>query len=254
MQPRPDHKKFRHAPPRRSYPALLGSAALVVVAAATAALLNQTQGPADAHDSAAAALARAAVVAGNGPAKEAPPSQAPTAAASNAPAQKVVDYDFQFQPNYYYCGPASTRIALTSNGVNLSQDEIARKLGTTVSGTDSANDTTRALNSVLGKDVYQTRTIPGQKATDAEAGQLRQDVVRALSGGRAIVANIVGGARDAGGVWHEFPGGHYVTIVGYRDHGGTVQIADPSGMFGPRTYWMSTGAMANWVAARGYSA
>ncbi|UWP79578.1 C39 family peptidase [Dactylosporangium fulvum] len=232
----------------------MGSAALVAAAAATAALLNQTQGPANAHDSAVAALAQAAIVAGDGAAKEAPSSPAPPAAASNAPAEKVVDYDFQFQPNYYYCGPASTRIVLTSNGVTMSQDEIARKLGTTVNGTDSANDTTRALNSVLGKDVYQTRMIPGQKATAAEAEQLQQDVVRALGSGRAVVANIVGGARDAVGVWHEFPGGHYITIVGYRDNGRTVQIADPSGMFGPRTYWMPTGTMANWVAARGYSA
>ncbi len=28
----------------------------------------------------------------------------------------------------------------------------------------------------------------------------------------------------------------------------TVQIADSSGLFGPGTYWMSTIAMANWIA------
>jgi hypothetical protein len=78
--------------------------------------------------------------------------------------------------------------------------------------------------------------------------------VRAISTGNVIVANIAGGTTDVAGVWHEFPGGHYITIVGYRDDGRTVQIADPSGMFGPSTYWVSTSKMTNWMASHGYSA
>ncbi|MER7008317.1 C39 family peptidase [Dactylosporangium sp. NPDC000555] len=237
----------------RLYPAVLGSAALLVAAVTTAVVFNQTETPAGAHDTAVAAMG--AADGNNRPAiGAAPANPEPTSPAPEAPAEKVLQYDFQFQPNYYYCGPASTRIVLTADGVNMSQDEIARRLGTTTSGTNSAADTTRVLNSVLGKDVYQTRWIPGQRATAEEATRVQEDVVRAISGDRAIVANIVGGATDAVGVWHEFSGGHFIAIVGYRDNGRAVQVADPSGMFGPKTYWMATSNMAHWMAARGYSA
>ncbi|MFG2041887.1 C39 family peptidase [Dactylosporangium sp. NPDC048998] len=251
------HRSIRpllnRATSHRLYPAMLGSAAAIVAAVTTGVLFNQTEAPAGAHDTAVVAMG--AADGNNRPVLDAAPaSPAPVSAAPEAPAEKVLQYDFQFQPNYYYCGPASTRIALTSDGVTLSQDEIARQLGTTTSGTNSAAETTRVLNNALGKDVYQTRWIPGQKATPEEAARVQDDVVRAISGDRAIVANIVGGATDAVGVYHEFSGGHFISIVGYRDNGRAVQVADPSGMFGPRTYWMATSNMANWIAARGYSA
>lgn len=236
---------------RRPHLTLTGSALLIAAAVATGALFNEAGAPAArAHD---AAVAGAAGVARNAAAELAtvPQSAAPAPA---PPAEKEVHFDFQFQPNYYYCGPASTRIALSSSGIALSQDEIARRLGTTENGTNSAAETTRVLNGALGKDVYQTHWIPGQRATAAETQQLQHDVVTAISGDRALVANIVGGATDAVGVYHEFSGGHFISLVGYRDNGAAVEVADPSGMYGPRTYWMATTAMANWVAARGYSA
>ncbi|MEV6927792.1 C39 family peptidase [Dactylosporangium sp. NPDC051485] len=233
---------------RRPVPALIGSAAMLAATVTTAAVLHQTSEPADAHTAKAAAPALATAAPGK-PAD--PPAPDPLL---TSPEAHSVDYDFQFQPNYYYCGPASTRMALTSSGVALSQGDLAARLGTTVNGTNSAADVTRAMNGVLGKDEYRTRWIPGQQATGAQAEQLQRDAVAAMSSGRAVVANIVGGATDESGVYHEFSGGHYITLVGYRDRGRAVQVADPSGMFGSRTYWMSTWNMANWIAARGYSA
>jgi hypothetical protein len=233
----------------RYRPAVLAAASVAAAAALTAALLGPTRAPAQPG----AAAVAAAVLPPAAPANPAPPANAAPAAPA-APAEKILPFDFQFQPNFYYCGPASTRMALTSHGVAMGQDEIARRLGTTTSGTNSAAETTRVLNGVLGQEVYQTRWLPGQRATAEEATRLQQDVVRAVAGNRAIVANIVGAAVDTAGVQHDFPGGHFVTIVGYRDGGRSVQVADPSGLFGPRTYWMATGAMADWLAARGYSA
>lgn len=174
------------------------------------------------------------------------------AAAPKPPAAKNLRYDFQYQPNFYYCGPASTRIALTAQGHTIDQDELARRLNTTVRGTDSSYDIARVLNEVIGKDAYRVREIPGPAATPAEMDRLQADVVDALSNGRVIVANIVGGATDNTGYWRSFPGGHYVTIVGYADEGRQVQVADPSGV-GPSTYWLSTINMANWMASRGYA-
>jgi hypothetical protein len=170
------------------------------------------------------------------------------------PADKQLSFDFQFQPTFFFCAPAATHMALSAHGANRSQDELANLLGTTTYGTPSAFDTTRALNEVLGKHVYKTREIRGQQATPAEMDRLQADVVRAVGNGYAVVGNIIGGATDAAGVWHDFPTGHYIAIVGYRDDGRAVQVADSSGLFGPGTYWMSTIGMANWIATRGYSA
>ena len=171
-----------------------------------------------------------------------------------APTAKEVDYQYERQPNFYYCGPASTRIALTANGHALSQDEVAAKLGTTTNGTDSAHDVTRVLNDVTGEGSYETVSIPGEKATQQQKDKLRADIVDALRNGDAVVANIIGTATDVDGNEHSYPGGHYLTVVGYRDDGRTVKIADPYETRGDGTYWMSTDVLADWIASRGYSA
>ena len=84
--------------------------------------------------------------------------------------------------------------------------------------------------------------------------RLQADAVHAISNGYAVVANIIGGATDSAGVWHDFSGGHYIAIVGYSDDGRSLKVADSSGMYGSSTYWMSTINMANWIGTRGYSA
>ncbi|MGC9665806.1 C39 family peptidase [Planosporangium sp. 12N6] len=181
------------------------------------------------------------------------PSAAPTATPAPAPpVAKELDYQYQSQPNYYYCGPASTRIVLTVRGKTPSQDEVARLLGTDTGGTDSAVDTTRVLNSVLGTDFYQTRSIPGPAATPAQMDQLQADVVHAVSNGYGVVANVVGSATDTNGNWHSYGGGHYVAIVGYNDEGRAVKIADPANP-SASSYWVTTINMAKWMVNRGYS-
>lgn len=181
--------------------------------------------------------------------------KAVAAARPSAPTTMLLKYQFQLQPNYYYCGPAATRIALTAAGHGVSQDEAAAMLGTTTNGTNSALDTTRVLNQVLGhgRTLYQTREIPVYPATPAQAAQLRADVLATVGGGRAIVANIAGHVTDTAGAVHAYEGGHYLTVVGYRDGGGTVKIADPANLSGDGTYWLSTPKLADWISSRGYS-
>jgi hypothetical protein len=102
--------------------------------------------------------------------------------------------------------------------------------------------------------VYQTHTIPGDSATPAQMDQLQADVVHAIANGYVVVANIVGNGLDLDGGWHGYGGGHYVTVVGYRDDGRTVKVADPANTNGDGTYWMTSINFANWMAHRGYSA
>ncbi|GAB3330515.1 hypothetical protein GCM10027452_03620 [Micromonospora halotolerans] len=70
---------------------------------------------------------------------------------------------------------------------------------------------------------------------------------------RAVVANTVGSATDTDGGWHSFPGGHYITVVGYKDDGRTVRIAGSANV-ATASYGMTTIDLANWMATHGYSA
>lgn len=174
-------------------------------------------------------------------------------AAPEPPTSKVLEYDYQAQINFYYCGPAAVRNALSATGIERTQNELAGPLGTDQFGTDSAEDTTRVLNAEVEGAPYQTRMISGGSATPAQMDQLQADVVEAITDDRSVVVNIAGSATDTAGGWHSFPGGHYVAVVGYDDDGRLVQIADSAN---PATssYWMTTIALADWAATRGYSA
>ncbi|MFI7425960.1 C39 family peptidase [Micromonospora sp. NPDC049836] len=181
----------------------------------------------------------------------------PAVAAHAAPASVVkgkgersAGYEYQAQPNFYYCGPASTRIALSAEGKEISQDELAAKLGTTENGTDSAIDVTRVLNEYTGGK-YRTTEIRDDVATREQVERLRADIKAAVDADRPVVANILGGALDIDGVEHSYPG-HYLTVVEYKDDGNTVLIADPASPNAP-TYWMDVTQLANWIAGRGYS-
>jgi hypothetical protein len=186
------------------------------------------------------------------PAASGAPAPAPAPAAT--PGQKALSYDYQRQPNYFYCGPAATRIALTAIGKAPSFDDVATRLGTTTDGTKSAEETTRVLNSVGGDNFYKTHTISGATATGQQMDQLRTDIVHAVSSDHAVVANIAGTVTDLSGNVHSYEGGHYLTVVGYDQGGMTVKIADPADDKGDGSYWLPVGTMANWIATRGYSA
>jgi hypothetical protein len=180
-------------------------------------------------------------------------SAAPKASAKPAPASKVLYYQFQLQPNGYYCGPAATRIAITALGLYPNQDNLAQQLGTTLNGTNSAADITRVLNSMTKTSAYHTTSIPSKNTTQSQTNTLQADVVRAVSGGHPVVMNIVGSGTDVNGTGHSYDGGHYLTVVGYKDHGKQVEIADPAYPVGDGTYWMTVKNLTNWAGTRGYA-
>ncbi|MDT0533395.1 C39 family peptidase, partial [Micromonospora sp. DSM 115977] len=75
---------------------------------------------------------------------------------------------YEAQPNFYYCGPAAARNALSVQGKNIDVDGMAQRMGTTEAGTNSINDITPVLNKETGKDAYQSVEIPGAKADDKQ--------------------------------------------------------------------------------------
>ena len=108
------------------------------------------------------------------------------------------------------------------------------------------------LNKVLGGDRYKTTEIPGQAATPQQMDKLQADIVAAVSQGDPVVANIAGTVTDTDGAVHSYEGGHYLTVIGYSDHGRMARIGDPASPDKP-TYSLSTIDLANWIATRGYS-
>jgi hypothetical protein len=167
---------------------------------------------------------------------------------------RQLDHNYQQQENGYYCGPSATRVALSAQGKNLSQDKIAQELGTTENGTNSANDVTRVLNAQLGADKYHTVEISSTTPTAKQTAQLKKDVVTDLSHGKPIVANIAGTVTDTDGETHSYPGGHYIPVVGFDDNGDTVTIADSADEVGSPYYTITTDQLAQWIATRGYAA
>lgn len=162
----------------------------------------------------------------------------------------LVTVEYQAQPNFYYCGPAATRMALSALGRPLPQDEVAQRLGTTQAGTDSALDVTRVLNELTG-DAYRTTEIPDTTAKPDEVHRLREDIRHALAQGRAVVANVGGTTVDIDGTPHSYEGGHYLALVGYRPQDDLLRVADPAAP--KREYWLAVPKVANWIAERGYS-
>ncbi|MER7891180.1 C39 family peptidase [Micromonospora sp. NPDC094482] len=160
---------------------------------------------------------------------------------------------YEAQPNFYYCGPAATRNALSVQGKNINVDDMAKEMGTTEAGTNSINDITPVLNKETGKaDAYHSVEIRNPNADDKQTDTLRADIVRTVDDGRAVVANIAGTSTDTDGTTHSFEGGHYISVVGYRDGGQTVKIADSADP-NMASYWISTEHLADWIATRGYS-
>ncbi|WP_422734619.1 C39 family peptidase [Micromonospora sp. WMMD558] len=166
--------------------------------------------------------------------------------------KRELDVRYEAQDTFFYCGPAAARNALSVQGKDIDQHDMAERMGTTEAGTDSINDITPVLNKETGRDVYRSVEISGRKADAEQTDKLRDDVIRSVDDGRALVANIAGTAIDTGGGVHSFEGGHYISVVGYRDGGEQVKIADSAN---PDTasYWMTTEALADWIATRGYA-
>ncbi|MFF0176582.1 C39 family peptidase [Micromonospora profundi] len=277
-------RQLRRLATERPYQIAVASAAALAIATTTGALVaGADEAPVGQHTASTVAEMRSDTAASRGDARDADPSAsaAPTSASPSSaapsasaaspaakassdpdltakkaapkpPATKVLDFRYQAQNTYYNCGPAAVRNALSATGINRTQDQLGAELGTTEMGTNSALDTTRVLNAEVKGSPYRTRMFAGSPSP-AQMDRLQADVVTAITDGRGVVANVAGDAVDTNGGWHSFGGGHYVAVVGYKDDGRTVRIADSANAaYGE--YWMTTINLANWIATRGYSA
>jgi Peptidase_C39 like family len=189
------------------------------------------------------------------------PSASATSVAPRAvkAAAKTLPFTWYGQERYYYCGPASSKIALSARISPPSQDTLAASLGTTTNGTDDTSNVVATLNRFLNTTWYERKPV-NDPPTQAQRDLLKQDLVFDIDRGWPIVANVVSGWRPPG-----YPSGtiyHYVAVVGYADNGDSAVIADPAGAGAggsgwtnvPKTYTISTYNLGTWIGEKAYAA
>lgn len=162
------------------------------------------------------------------------------------------------QETFYWCGPASTQVALDVRGIGLTETDLAEQLGTTRNGTNHIGLITDLLNRNVDAD-YITRQIPGNDATDDERELLWEDVKASILGGYAVVCNVMVPPTNyplgTRGEKPAYGGGtvyHYFTVVGFNADTREVFVADSG--FRPYEYWMSVDQLASCIAGKGYTA
>lgn len=177
------------------------------------------------------------------------------------PSKVVLSIVWQGQQTGYWCGPGSTRIALSAQMTASSlpsQQQLASYMGTTTNGTDHIGLVRNALNHYLQTSWYTTHSIT-DPPTAAQRTQLKKDLLKNMVAGYAMVGNVISGWRPPG-----YPAGtiyHYIAIVGYDADGDKVLIADPAGAGAagsswvnvPKTYWISTWNLGTWIGGKGYA-
>ncbi|MFI7073827.1 C39 family peptidase, partial [Micromonospora sediminicola] len=89
---------------------------------------------------AAGIAATAGGIAGPAIAAHAAPAEKATVVADRkGHGERELDVRYEAQPNFYYCGPAAARNAISVLGKNIDVDAMAREMGTTEAGTNSIN-------------------------------------------------------------------------------------------------------------------
>ncbi|MEB3368613.1 C39 family peptidase [Saccharopolyspora mangrovi] len=171
---------------------------------------------------------------------------------------KSLPVNYEAQKTGYWCGPAATRIAMSSKTGDLpSQTALASVLGTTENGTDHVGLVADGMNKLLGSTGahYVAKDLSSREVSPEMTKELWDDTVRNIDDGKAMVANIVAppGNQPPG-----YPSSqtiyHYVSIVGYDSEKQNVQIADPANFGGNKEYWLSLDQLTSLVQPRGYVA
>lgn len=152
--------------------------------------------------------------------------------------------NMKFQETSWWCGPASTQLALYASGAGvISQSAIASTEGAQTHGTNDISDVVKALNGYLHDNYYVVKGDNG--AVDVSTLVYGIDVN--IRKNHAMVANGWSQITDVNGTSHPYSGGHYVAIVGYENFGNIAVIADPSGPTKGGVYKVTATELARWI-------
>jgi len=177
-----------------------------------------------------------------------------SASSADSHSWKVLNIEYRAQETGYWCGPASTRIALSARQSPPSQGALANELGTTVEGTDWIGQVTNVLNAHFGPGTYETHEMPNDPPTPMQHDMLWTDIVHSIDQGFVVVANIWAPANNHPPGYPNYLIKHYFTVIGYNPDTREVFIADPARFQGNETYWLRFDQLATLIPPKGYTA
>lgn len=167
--------------------------------------------------------------------------------------EHILPHSYSVQETGYWCGPASTQIALSCRGIDVAEANLAAELGTDTDGTDWIGQITELLARRTGQP-YRTREMPNDPPTGEQRNQLWADVTASIDAGNPLVANIVAVPGNHPPGYPDQTIYHYVAVVGYNDSTREVYVADPANFGGLQHYWLSADQLATLIAPKGYAA
>lgn len=176
--------------------------------------------------------------------------------------EKVLPYDRAVVPQEtgYWCGPAATQVVLNSRGIVMSEQELARQIGTTVNGTDYVGLIERVLDNITPDARYTSVYVPNDPPTYDQRKDLWLNIVRSIDAGYGVVMNWVAPPSNypvgvKGSQSPSYHGGtvfHYVPCMGYDDTPGARALWIADSGFPPFGYWISFDQAASLIPPKGY--
>ncbi|MDI3331391.1 MAG: S-layer homology domain-containing protein [Micrococcus sp.] len=166
----------------------------------------------------------------------------------------VLDTTWEAQPNGYWCGPASIKIALEGFGIETTQAAMAKEAQTDRDGT-WLHQVARVLDYNAPTDVrYSVTTIRGQDSTEEDRIRIRENLKRSIKAGVPAVVNIAATPDEQPPLQRQKTGGrftlrHHMPIVGYNENNNTVLVQDPW----TKPFWISVYQLADMAGTRGYA-
>lgn len=178
--------------------------------------------------------------------------------------EKIIHYsrDQVTQDTGYYCGPASAQTIIKAvTGVTVSENTLAKKLGTHTGGTNWVGVFPKVLNEYLAGAGYVSADMPNDPPTQEQKDALWRNIVSSVDAGYGVVANIVAPpsnypkAVSPSTINPQYGGGtvyHYIAVMGYSTNGQRkVWVAD-SGFY-PYGYWLSFDQLCSLIPPKGYA-
>ncbi|QPO17115.1 lysin A, protease C39 domain [Gordonia phage Lilbeanie] len=163
----------------------------------------------------------------------------------------TLNVEKRVQSTYYWCGPAAAQMALLIHGIDVPQATLARKLGTTVNGTNHVGLFPPVLDDYLPEVLYSTALGPRREA-------LWTYVNDSIEAGYGVIANIVASKGiDAPPFYPNGDTYHYVLLVGTRGEktarGDTRQLtcADSANFGGVKEWSAPLDQWVSLISAKG---
>lgn len=172
-------------------------------------------------------------------------------------------YDGVAQQRSWDCGPASVQIILQANGINVDEQTLIDKIGTTVNGTNHAGLACPVLNEYLPGSGYVPVWLPREPVPGDQVEALWSHITKSVDAGRGVLLNFEAPPNNFpkgsnGSSSPEYRGFntifHYVAGMGYAtdDFGNRhVWIADPG--FRPFGYYITLQQCATLIVPHAYA-